>query len=241
MDLGNSQAKWALEHEIRERAIHRAPISDNEKLISGLQSLPHPSEVYIASVLKVERLRALCEWMDAHWHLSPVFAQSRDTELGVVNGYCQPEQLGVDRWLALLAARYISKRPLLVVSCGTATTLDAMDRNGRHLGGMILPGLRLFQRCLQWGTDIPDVVEDGQPSGFASDTASGIISGAILATCASVEAAIGRMQQQCGEGGECLLSGGFAAQVAENLSVPYTLVQDLTLQGLVLQAGQRDR
>jgi type III pantothenate kinase len=241
MDLGNSQAKWAMEHELAMGIVQRSPSTDSATLISRLDSLLPPTEVHIASVLAAERLDILCDWMRSYWHLNPVLAQTRVREQGVLNGYRQPEQLGVDRWLGLLAARGISKQPLLVVDCGTATTLDAMDHEGRHLGGMILPGLKLFLRCLQQGTDLPKMNEAGDVTCFATDTASGITAGAMLATTSSVEATMGRMRQEWGESVLCLLTGGFSSRVAENLSVPHTLVPNLILQGLALQAGPTDR
>ncbi len=241
MDLGNSQAKWALEEDLARDRVHQAPSADPAGLIGELQALPRPSAVHIASVLLPERTRELSDWMQTHWQLQPRYAQTREAELGVVNGYRQPQQLGVDRWLGLLAAREISKQPLLVVDCGTATTLDAMDHTGHHLGGLILPGLRLFQRSLMQETDIPDCTEPGAISGFAADTATGISSGAMRATTAAIEAALFDLQQTGERDAQCILTGGFAASVGQHLGLAYRLVPHLILKGLALQAGQADK
>jgi type III pantothenate kinase len=176
--------------------------------------------------------------MASNWGVSPQFAKTRESELGVVNGYRPPERLGVDRWLGLLAARDLSKDPLLVVDCGTATTLDGMDAEGRHLGGVILPGLGLFRRCLRSHTDIPQDEISAEIGDFATDTAAGIASGAMLATTSAVEAMLVRQRQACGRQAQCLLTGGFAPQVAGYLNSPYLLVEHLILHGLSLQAGQ---
>jgi type III pantothenate kinase len=241
MDLGNSRAKWALEEDLLKQSVRQAPSAEPAGLISELQTLPRPSAVHIASVLQSERTRELSEWMETHWHLRPQFAYTCEAELGVVNGYRQPLQLGVDRWLGLLAAREISKRPLLVVDCGTATTLDALDHNGYHLGGLILPGLQLFQRCLKRDTDIPDSDEPGAIAAFATDTATGISSGAMLATCATVKAALADLQQAGELDVQCILTGGYASVVGRHLGVTHRQVPHLILQGLVMQAGRVDR
>jgi type III pantothenate kinase len=159
----------------------------------------------------------------------------------VINGYRNPEQLGVDRWLGLLAGRAISKQALLVVDCGTATTLDAMDAEGHHLGGAILPGLALLGRCLRAHTDLPDWEERDDIDGFATDTAAGIASGAMLATTSSIETMRERLCEANGGNVDCLLTGGFANRVADHLTSSYRLVPHLILQGLSLQAGQIDR
>lgn len=241
MDFGNSEVKWATEEGLAGGVVQRAASTDlSTFLIPQLQRLDTPSQVRIASVLRPERLQELREWMASNWGLSPLFAKTRETELGVVNGYRPPERLGVDRWLGLLAARAISKEPLLVVDCGTATTLDGMDADGRHLGGVILPGLQLLRRCLRSHTDIPQDENSAEIGDFATDTAAGIASGAMLATTSAVEAMLVRQRQACGRQPQCLLTGGFAPQVAGYLTSPHLLVAHLILHGLSLQAGQQD-
>ena len=241
MDMGNSRAKWAFEDELQRELVHQASSEDLSALIERLDPLPRPSAVHIASVLRPERMRQLSDWMQAHWQIQPRFAYTSEAELGVVNGYRQSQQLGVDRWLGLLAAREISKQPLLVVDCGTATTLDAMDAEGRHLGGLILPGLQLFQRCLMRETDMPDSHEPEAFDGFATDTATGITSGAMLATTASVRSVLADLQQMGERDVQCILTGGFASAVAQHLDEAHRLVPHLILQGLALQAGRADR
>lgn len=242
MDIGNSEVKWASDAGLANENVQRAPSQDLAgSLIPQLVSLPSPSEVAIACVLQPERRRELDAWIEDNWGVSPRLAQTRAQELGVVNGYRPPERLGVDRWLGLLAARAISTEPLLVVDCGTATTLDAMDAAGRHLGGVILPGLRLFHQCLNSQTHIPPVEMNGEIGDFATDTAAGIASGAMLATTSAVEAMLERVRQACGRQPRCLLTGGMASQVTRYLAAPHRLVPHLILQGLSMQVGQKER
>jgi type III pantothenate kinase len=119
--------------------------------------------------------------------------------------------------------------------------MDALDAHGRHLGGVILPGLRLFHHCLGSSTDIPPTDTSSTEFGeFATDTAAGIASGAMLATTSAVEAMMTRMRQLGGDV-QCLLTGGMAPQVARYLKTPHRLVPHLILQGLSLQAEQQER
>jgi type III pantothenate kinase len=241
MDFGNSAVKWSSGDELTQDVVHRLASKEPvNQLIAQLQWLEPPSQVHIATVLRSERLCELSAWMAENWQVRPVFAQTRSAELGVINGYRDPRQLGVDRWLGLLAGRAISKQPLLVVDCGTATTLDAMDAQGRHLGGAILPGLELFRHCLRAHTDLPEIEEPAETCGFATDTAAGIASGAMLATTSSIETMLERVRDLSGGDADCLLTGGLASRVANQLSSSYRLVPNLILKGLCLQAGHKD-
>jgi type III pantothenate kinase len=87
----------------------------------------------------------------------PEFAAVVDGAGGVRCGYMDAGQLGVDRWLITVAAWQRCRRPLVVVSAGTALTVDMVDGGGRHLGGYILPGLRLMASSLgvsTWGVRV---------------------------------------------------------------------------------------
>lgn len=81
---------------------------------------------------------------------------SPDRAFGVTNSYDNPENLGVDRWLALLAAYKDANgaqntkgpAPVVVIDIGTAMTVDLVDNSGMHLGGWISPGFRLMNLAL---------------------------------------------------------------------------------------------
>ena len=62
--------------------------------------------------------------------------------------YDDPQTLGVDRWLAMLAAYSQFNEALLVVDAGSAITMDLLGPEGQHLGGYIAPGLRLMHDAL---------------------------------------------------------------------------------------------
>jgi type III pantothenate kinase len=241
VDIGNSAVKWVTTDELLSDAVHRATSEDLPGSVTSVwQQIVVPGQVYISSVLKDDRITELGRWISRRWNLSPVIAQTKAEELGVINGYRTPEQLGVDRWLALLAARSLSAAPVVVVDCGSATTIDLMDAMGRHLGGVILPGLQLFQHCLLANTDIPPVAESGTIDYFATDTAIGITSGAMLATASSVERMLRLLQERSGSPVDCLLTGGNAILLSEHLTQPHRNVPNLILQGLALQAGRQD-
>jgi len=99
-----------------------------------------PEEVLLCSVADPDRVSEL-EVVIAERSSAPVVRSRSEVETcGVRNGYREPEQLGADRWMTVVAAAGHHGLPLVVMDLGTATTLDAVDAEGQHHGGLILPG-----------------------------------------------------------------------------------------------------
>jgi type III pantothenate kinase len=146
---------------------------------------------------------------------------------GVSNGYDNPGQLGADRWAALIGARSLHAGAAIVVMAGTATTIDALDGDGRFRGGLILPGLALMRAALARNTaDLPHAAGHYRP--LPTNTDDAIVSGAIHATLGAIE----RMRATLGMDTLCLLSGGAAGKLAPHLELPLRQVDNLVLEGL---------
>ncbi len=149
MDCGNTRVKWRLRKE--KEIVIRGSVLTSE----GFPSMAdlelkngQITRVLIGSVLADDYARKLAAWSITHLGLNPEFAVSEPHCNGVVNGYQQPEKLGVDRWLAILAARARNTSAYVVVDCGSAITVDLVTSQGEHLGGFIAPGLRLMREAL---------------------------------------------------------------------------------------------
>ncbi|MBT3047091.1 MAG: type III pantothenate kinase [gamma proteobacterium symbiont of Ctena orbiculata] len=238
VDIGNTAIKWATELELERGDLHQAQSADLPKAIEkAWLELVRPDGVHIASVRRQQVDLKLLQWIEREWGIEARFAETRRQEHGVTNGYRQPGQLGVDRWLALIAARALSPSAQIVVDCGSATTIDAMDDEGRHIGGIILPGKRLLADALRQNTDIPPHDEGVIRDYFAADTASGILTGAVVAQCATVEKLYQMLQQR--ETGEvrCVVTGGDAGFLSAYLELPHEVVPGLVLMGLQLQSS----
>lgn len=152
---------------------------------------------------------------------------------GVRPGYRKPEQLGVDRLLAMVAVRAMTQSPFCVIDAGTAVTLDFVDAGGQHLGGLILPGQRLAREALLANTAIPrdDSVEVGDRLGL--DTPTGIALGGRYAVAAIAEMFLtGSRALFTGQSAAVFVGGGDADAVASALSLPCTKIENLVLRGL---------
>jgi type III pantothenate kinase len=241
VDIGNTAIKWANERELKSKLVHRVSSHQlPEEIDKAWGDLVPPTEVHIASVRDSQVSGHLTLWIAQHWQADVRLSTAASQELGVTNGYTSPSQLGVDRWLAMLAAHEMSSRPKLVVDCGSATTLDGLDESGQHLGGLILPGLALIGKCLELNTDRLIDQRSLNLNNFATDTASGIQSGAMLTHLCVVERLFQDLQKRCGKIAECIMTGGNAHSLSLHLPFPHQVVPDLVLQGLALQSAQAE-
>ena len=158
--------------------------------------------------------------------------QSSPDCAGVHNGYRQPQQLGSDRFASLIGARHLfPEEDLLVVTCGTATTVDALQADGHFIGGMILPGLGTMAQSLAVNTaQLPQAMPAATDSAqrlFADNTQDAIISGCISAQVGAITRALAAHVTA-----RCIISGGAAAYIAPHLPPSCEQVDNLVLIGL---------
>ena len=148
---------------------------------------------------------------------------------GLRNGYREPARLGCDRFAAAIGARALAPgQDLIVATCGTATTVDAVSADGVFVGGMILPGLALMASSLASNTaQLPQVAAGALPALFGDNTNDAILSGVLSAQAGAIERAV------AGHGASaCIVSGGAAPYIAPALKVAHTVVDNIVLVGL---------
>jgi len=227
LDIGNSRIKWALVQEGRQVNVGVFENSASVSLQHEFAALTMPSRVLVSNVAGEDVARRVHELCTA-WDRPLDFVSAKAEQCGVRNGYAQPQRLGSDRWAALIAAWHEVRGACLVVTCGTATTVDALSAQGEFLGGLILPGVDMMQRCLATGTAQLTATE-GSLRDFPLDTADAIYSGAIRATLGAIESQYVLLKNA---EARVLLSGGAAVKVSPYLSIPFDHVDNLVLRGL---------
>lgn len=147
--------------------------------------------------------------------------------------YEQPGHLGVDRFLSLLAASERDDGPWLLVSIGSAVTVDLLARDGQHMGGAIAPSAAHMRAALGQrfvALDLPA----GRASDFADDTNDAIASGADGATLGLIERSRRIAEARLGVAPAVILSGGGAQELAPGLPFPVEQSAWLVLDGLAL-------
>ncbi|WP_428635252.1 type III pantothenate kinase [Sedimenticola sp.] len=239
IDIGNTNLKWSIYQAGRlspvRSATHRGVTAEQlaDVCWDGMSS---PDQIYLANVAGAELGSALAGWMQEQWGRAPHWVQSVAAAHGVTNGYRDPGQLGVDRWLTLLAVHRQESWAVCIVDCGTAITLDVMDGSGRHLGGLILPGLDLMRESLLRQTQIPRVTDVPVDTLFARDTATAVAAAAINSAAALIERALSQAEMICGMRPKLILTGSDAQRISAQLAVPYQIDHELVMKGLVVLA-----
>lgn len=237
VDIGNTRLKWALQDGpvLGDCRAQGYTAEDLPRLLNTCwQDVPVPQQICVANVGSSKAAQAIASYSGSRWQLEPVFAEVQDTAAGVTNAYRDRTQLGIDRWLAVIAAWNKYRAPLLVAGCGTAVTIDVVAGGGRHLGGLIIPGMRLMQDCLRAGTSGIAAAAGVPAMGLGDSTADCIARGAAHAIVSAIDRVSMDLQQQYGTDLQRLIMGGDAAVVNELLSEPFIIEPNLVLEGLAL-------
>lgn len=241
LDIGNTRLKSACLTAAGLQS--QAPLSHDgripSELLQVLRDQSRPEAIWLCSVGADSLARDIESFVSDEWQLPTFQLCSRRQQAGVLNAYRDPETLGADRWAALLAAMSGGLAPCCIIDCGTAMTLDALDATGQHLGGQIVPGMRLMREALGQGTigvgRQPDAVHSLH---FGRSTAEAV-GGGVLQTS---QAAIRRFHQQAagqfsGKQPRLLLTGGDAPVLLDPLvDLAPVHCPDLVLQGLAVAA-----
>lgn len=237
LDAGNSRLKaglWQTGEWVRREAIDYADF--DAWAISLPVGISRLVACNVAGAEIAQQIDALSVKLSSHLD----WLRSSAATCDVHSGYRQPEQLGADRWAALIAARGrqlhdvgpLAGNALVVVMAGTATTIDGLDANGVFRGGLILPGISLMRQALARGTaQLPHA--SGDFSEWPTDTAAAIVSGSLDATAGAIERLQRRLSALSAAPVHCLLGGGAAEALRGQLDLSLTLAPDLVLEGLL--------
>ena len=227
LDLGNTRLKWGVHGDGRWLAQGALEYDHLERLAPEILGAGRPHVAVGANVAGARRAAevemALPAGLEVRWNLA------RERQCGVVNRYLRANQLGADRWAALIGARALHRGPVVVVMAGTATTVDLLDETGVFLGGLIFPGFDLMRGSLARNTaQLP--YADGSYAAQPRRTADAIFSGCLHAQAGAVE----RLFSQFGmhPAAKCLVGGGGAELLLGALSVPREFQPHLVLHGL---------
>jgi len=249
IDAGNTRLKWALYDAPRPGATllqHGAVFLETiDELGDGdWKGLPEPASM-LGSIVAGDAVRRRVEEQMAPWEIEPHWVVPAAAEAGLSNGYDHPHRLGADRWVALAGARQRAlaaaatggaPRAALVVMVGTAVTVDALDAEGRFLGGLILPGFGLMLKALEMGT-AGLRVPTGEVVDFPTNTSDALMSGGTNAIAGAIERQYRRLRARVGHEPLRLISGGAAVKVAPTLELEFETVDTLIFEGLLhLQA-----
>jgi type III pantothenate kinase len=245
VDIGNTRIKWAEVEDGRlsnvGNAVHRD--ARERALASFAAALPkRVTRAIVSNVAGDAIARELTELLQIRSAVAPEFVAVRAEQFGVRCAYADPSRLGVDRWIAVLAAHHLAPSAACVIDAGTTVTFDAVDARGQHLGGLILPGPRLVASALDRNTNAIGATQapGTRPTGLdvlGKSTDAAVGNGAMLALTGALERAIAAVESSLKERPKLYLTGGDADLLQNWLESDLDLRRDLVLEGLALFSG----
>lgn len=215
-DLGNSRVKFArlLQGAPAEVvAVDWARPDFSAQVHAAVKAWPRPRRVLVASVVSGQRTRQLHELLAGDAGVEFEFLRSPRAACGVRNHYAQPERLGVDRFLSMVAVHARDGAAGIVVGCGTALTLDAVAADGEHAAGLIALSPGRMLEALRGATSIADGNPDAFGGGAVDDTATALQAGCWAMAGAAVEWFAARQRATLGAA-PVWLHGGWSEPLA---------------------------
>ena len=234
IDSGNSFIKWAMTDDSSLVKSHRCASSSVTELSAAWEDYETPQRVIIANVAGQQTGRAIETIVAKLWGRKAEFVTSAASCCGLTNGYRDPAQLGVDRWLSIIAAYHLANAAAIVVDCGTAVTIDLVKDDGLFAGGVILPGLNTALNSLQSATAVEfdaNSFSDGI-SVTAQSTDMAVKSGVLLGLAGAIESMITQQSSLLGKTPALYITGGEAGRLIPYLQLTLDHQPDLVLQGL---------
>lgn len=236
LDIGNTRLKyWVTENQIVVEQGAELHLQSPADLLLGLIQHFKNLDITRVGISSVQdqknnqRIVQILKLLDV-----PVtFAKVHAEYAGLKCGYDDPKQLGIDRWLQVLAVAH-PEEDLCVISCGTALTID-LTQGQQHLGGYIVPNLYLQRDSLiqnTKGIKIPDAAFEELSPG--RNTIDAVHHGIFLGLLSTIEHVLQQSPRQLIlTGGDATLFAGFLAQYSPKIE------PDLLLKGLKIYIGHQ--
>lgn len=236
IDIGNSRLKWGY-CRLANLGIDKRGSIDLERLcvnqlnacFSGMEAQP----VWISCVAASEYVELIERWFDDNWGMAVNQIALSLKAYKNLNAYMNTGDLGVDRWLAMVAMQNATDNDFCIIDAGTAITIDVVV-DGSHKGGLIMPGLQLMLDSLQGNTENLEN-ESGQNVSLAINTADAVASGVVDGVVGGIERAILRIKKMYPDI-VVTITGGDAERIAMLSRIELVIENNTVLKGVGVMA-----
>ena len=235
IDIGNTNTCIGFWHNSKLSLVNKV---ENESFFSTFKKKynRHISEVFIISVIDSKKTKIIKDRLKKFLKCKVTHIKSSANLLGIVNGYKKPTQLGDDRWVTVVASYLQYERPLIIIDCGTAISIDCVNDNGKHLGGYILSGFDGYIQSFHNAENLKKYKlqenKTNKKLSYARTTSDGLLSGYALMVCSAIEKTYTTLESRSATKPLLILSGGFAKHILSNLGVKAKHDPNLVLESL---------
>lgn len=234
IDIGNSRTKYV---ELVDGKLSTTSQLDNNDFtpVYFTKHFSQSSKVVVANVAKSTLTAELKAWCQSN-NIGFIQVHSEQQKNTLVSAYQKPTQLGIDRWLALLAATHLyQNQSVLIIDAGTATTVDLVASNGQHQGGWILAGINtLFNSILTHSTLVHAESKTAPNLAFGSNTTDNVNNACWAATLGMINQAI-TQAQLVSDIDHIILTGGNGLALTELLMAETTKTADTTQKSISVE------
>ncbi len=242
IDFGNSRCKWAnLDNQnvLEAKAyVYKSedPIHRVREVVEQI-SFDTIQQIHAVSVLGDTFEKEFCAQVIKQADIEIKFHISQLNSFGVTLAYANPLSYGADRYAALIAAHNKASGAKIVIDCGTATTVDVIDADGKHLGGLIIPGIDLMRSALaNKASGIPIPKQANPTQLFNDNTEDAVYSGSALVlshgVCGIIQEIMSKINQQI----TVYVTGGESNMISL-ANMEYVDSPNLVLEGLRIMQG----
>ncbi len=235
IDSGNTNIKWGVYDGHKWLVIRIASHFDYNSLADSWKSLPSISLIIISNVAGASARKSLTGLLPLV-SSKPLWIEATDTQCGLNNDYYNPSTLGSDRWASMIAIWNQYHEPSLVVTVGTAMTVDMISAAGDFVGGVIAPGVKILNNSLVSQTSLPNA-EAGIYDSFSLSTENALFTGVIDSLVGVIEKShCAMLNKYHYKKIHCILSGGDSKVLLPYLDPKFMIIDNLVLKGLVVIA-----
>jgi type III pantothenate kinase len=240
VDIGNSRIKWALIGPDGMTGIAAANFDKTSPTpLAAIGDAIGGERVgrIVATNVAGEAVAAALSSLAAGCKAELTNVRPATSEYGVRCAYADPSRLGADRWVAVVAAHRLLDGAVAVIDAGTTVTLDVVNADGEHLGGLIMPGPGLTAATLGAETHGigPTEPAERHASGvgvLGTSTNDAVANGAMLALAAGIDRVIAEVTRELHTSLTVILTGGLARTLEPWLDSAVSYRPHFVLEGL---------
>ena len=236
IDVGNTRIKYC---QFSDHGFVSESIVHQQQYRQAMESInienEQPDSIWVANVAGEQAQKEIQGYCQLTWQLDAHFAAVEQQFMEIKNQYQTLQQMGVDRWLAVIGARAVVEQgDIIIIDAGTAVNIELLNRENHYLGGAILPGMNLMHKALMKNTHITEseLEHSALVEVVGQSTKECINSGVQYGLLGAIERVVSTMQAQLQDKARILITGGAASWLQNKLMLDVKQEPDLVLLGL---------
>ena len=234
-DIGNSQIKIAIERKNGISRVKAFRSDDFKNIRKYLKALDYERKPYLfySSVLGTNYDKKLIKVLRSFFEKITAFKSTRSL-LSTTNSYKKASSLGSDRWAQIVAAKSIFKKDCVIVSCGSAVSIDCVTKNGTHKGGVLMSGAERYINCFSDIHNLKNIrlTQTKKNNLLQTDTVGQINMGYRTMISASIHKIYEEFKKNTKSKPIVIVSGSYARQIASYIEINTSVEPFFVLKSL---------